>query len=128
MGRATDETRRDYAGENRWPEPTDLKDAAKELAQELFGEAKEGVQEVAQEAKSQAGGVLAEARGAVREATVGQAQGAVAAVRRGVAGPKEPILTTIGRNPVPAVLAGVGLFWLWTARRGAAARRAARWD
>ncbi len=67
-----------------------------------------------------------EAVGSVRRATIGRVEDAAEDARSVVKGAGENVFETIKRNPAPAVLAAVGLGWLFMEGRGRSSRRDGR--
>jgi uncharacterized protein YjbJ (UPF0337 family) len=86
-------------------EPEYLSAQAKDVAHYAIEEAKGAVRELA-----------SQATGAVREATVGRIEHVAAHTRHSAEHVKGDLLTTIKQNPVPAMLAAIGIGWLWTSR------------
>jgi ElaB/YqjD/DUF883 family membrane-anchored ribosome-binding protein len=78
--------------------------------QTLVEQAKDTAAEAASEA-------VANAKDAVKEATIGRAEQVVSNVTDTARETGSSFMDTIRENPLPAALAGIGLGWLWMKRR-----------
>ena len=85
------------------------RDAAKDVAKYAIEEAKSAVNELAAQAKA-----------SVREATVGRVEHVAAYTRDTAESVKGDLFSTIKQNPVPAMIAAIGIGWLWSSRSGGA--------
>jgi len=99
----------------------------KEQAVDQFHEAKETIKAEFHEAKetikAEVKAEFAEAKAAIREATIGKVEHMVHSAQDTVKETSYSIVDTIKQNPVPVALAGIGLAWLFINARGASARR-----
>ncbi len=75
------------------------------------------------DAKSKIQDSLLEAKNAVREATIGKVETMVHNAQDTVRDTGSSLVETIKANPIPAVLAGVGLAWLFMGARSDSTRR-----
>jgi hypothetical protein len=85
------------------------RDAAKDVAKYAIDEATTAVRELANQATA-----------AVRGSTVGRAELMIVNTRDTAEVVKSDLFTTIKQNPVPAVLAAIGIGWLWSHRASGA--------
>ncbi len=83
----------------------EVKDAAVEVTEHAVHEVKEAAREVTGEAKD-----------AAWDATIGRAEVAVSSAGQTARGVGSDVIETIKQNPVPAALAGLGLYWLYRNR------------
>lgn len=60
--------------------------------------------------------VMSQAKEAVRDATIGRVEDAVARAGETARGAGITMWETIRQNPIPAAMAGIGLYWLWQSR------------
>jgi hypothetical protein len=93
----------------------------KEQVLEQFHDAKEKVKiEVRDEiegARERVRHEIQEAKHAMREATIGRVEHMVQNASDSISGTSNTLMSTVRANPVPAILAGVGLAWLFMSAR-----------
>jgi len=106
--------------------PENLKQEAKDTANDLADQAKqaarEAVQHAVEEAKIHAREAIQDARHAVRGATIGKVEQMARTVSDTTQDTGNGIVETIKQNPIPAALTGIGLAWLLMNRQSAPAR------
>ena len=111
-----DKTRHDMSGTIRQIEERLSPAHLKEQVLEQFHDAKEKVKhEVREEllgAKQMVRNEIAEAKHAVRDATIGRVEHMVDSAKSSLSDGGNTVVDTIRANPIPAILAGVGLTWL----------------
>jgi len=98
------------------------KTAAQEVIQDTLREAKEAAKEVTDhavyEVKSAAHDVTVGAKDAAWDATIGRAEDAVVNAGETAKGVSAIVIDTIKQHPIPAALAGLSLYWMYTHRAG----------
>jgi len=111
-------------------DPETIGEQAKDTASDITAQAKEAAREVVEQALSEvrtharemAQETTAHVKAAVREATIGKVETMVRTANDKSNEARYSMMETIKQNPVPAVLAGIGLGWLYINSRSAAAR------
>jgi hypothetical protein len=111
-------------------DPETISEQAKHTASDITAQAKEAAREVVDHAFSVARTHAREAvqettahiQAAVREATIGKVETMVRTANDTTNQARYSMMETIKQNPFPAVLAGIGLGWLYINSRSAAAR------
>ena len=111
-------------------DPETIGEQAKDTASDITAQAKEAAREVVEHALSEvrtharemAQETTAHVKAAVREATIGKVETMVRTANDKTNEARYSMVETIKQNPVPAVLAGISLGWLYINSRSAAAR------
>ncbi|MGN6562460.1 MAG: DUF3618 domain-containing protein [Thermomicrobiales bacterium] len=111
-------------------DPEAIGEQAKDTASDITAQAKEAAREVVEHALSEARTHAREmvqettthVKAAVREATIGKVEAMVHTANDATNEARYSMMETIKQNPVPAILAGIGLGWLYINSRSAAAR------
>jgi len=97
--------------------PERLKDEALEKVDELKAKLKAELMEEFEQAKSKLRAELQEAKGAVREATIGRVEHMVHDARETVNDAGTSFVHVVKANPIPAAMIGIGLGWLLVSAR-----------
>jgi vacuolar-type H+-ATPase subunit H len=107
-------------------DPETLSEQAKDTASDITTQAKEAAREVVDHALAEAREAVQDAtvhvKTAVREATIGKVETMVRTANDMTNEARYSMMDTIKQNPFPAVLAGIGIGWLYINSRSAAAR------
>jgi ElaB/YqjD/DUF883 family membrane-anchored ribosome-binding protein len=122
-----DKTRTELSGTIRQIEerlsPAHLKEQVLEQFHDAKEKVKHEVREELQGAKQMVRNEIAEAKHAVRDATIGRVEHMVDSAKSTLSDGGNTLVDTIRANPIPAILAGVGLTWLiMSGRKNSSAR------
>ncbi len=103
--------------------PARLKEQVLEQFEEVREKVKHEVREDFVQAKERVRSEIEEAKHAVHDATVGRVENMIHSASDTFSDTRNSIVDTVRANPVPAVLAGVGLTWLFMSVRSQRAER-----
>lgn len=93
------------------------KDSLKAGIQETAGSLKEGIHGVKESLEQNVKAEISEVKGAIRDATIGKVETMVQGAEETAKETGRSIVKTIGENPIPVALVGVGIAWLFVNSR-----------
>ncbi len=110
-------------GEMAEPEPTptlaeeESPEEIRDQIEETRSDMSETIDEI--QARLSPENLVEQAKGTVRDATIGKAEQVVSDATDTAKGAGMGLMETIKQNPIPAALAGIGIAWLWRNRQSA---------